>query len=69
MQIRNLKQALNLGRVLKFNHKAWLKSSRYEYRAKKKLKNDFERGFQCRWIMRPLKTPQKMREKIEISRL
>ena len=47
MQIRNLKQALNLGRVLKFNHKAWLKSSRYEYRAKKKLKNDFERGFQC----------------------
>ena len=27
MQIRNLKQALNLGRVIKFNHKAWLKSS------------------------------------------
>ena len=27
MQIRNLKQALNLGQVIKFSHKAWLKSS------------------------------------------
>ena len=50
--IRNLKQALNHGlvlrkmhRIIKFNQKAQLKSDKYEHGAKTNAKNDFKKYF------------------------
>ena len=75
IHIRNLKQALNHGlllkkvhKVTKFNENAWLKPyTDMKTDLRKKAKHDFEKYFLSWWIMQFLEKLWKMWEKIVIK--
>ena len=78
IHIRNLKQALNHGlvlkkvvhKVIKFNQNAWLKPYiDMNTDLRKNTKNDFQKVFLSWWIMQFLEKLWKMWENIEILNL